>query len=160
MRTLRWLAVPLLAACGVQPLPQAEPSTSDPPAVPAVDRGATAAADPAPSLAAAHHTDPIAATRAIDRYLVWLYTNSGQGDLAEIVVPGTELAAEWHDELPARLLEGDVVLRSGDGERAEVAVHGPRGRSLITLLRWDGRWRVAAVIALLDEEPIVIVDAP
>jgi len=185
LRSLRWFALSTLAACGVQPIPDAAaPSTSAAPVVvPVLDEAtttptpptaaATTTAKPAaadddiaspPSLAGTRGADPIAAARSIDRYLAWLHRHPSSGvtasaTVSDVVAPGTALIADWAVAPPDRPLAVEYEVRTNTGTRADLHATDATGRSIVTLLWWDGRWRFAAVVPLLDGEPLVIVEA-
>jgi hypothetical protein len=121
------------------------------------DRGVGGDADPTQG------PDPVAALRAIHDQLDRVTAASAHGDTATVV---------WRDRIaPGSLLTEQPVpslvpasprryrLQSGDGARANVFVASPSGRSLVTLVRWNGAWRLGAIIALADRPPLVVITA-
>lgn len=111
----------------------------------------------APSLAVTRAADPIVAARAIDTYLSWLAANPAAGDVRDVVAPGTKV---WDASIEqvAPHAERSYRLQNNQGTRANVFVDDGDGRSVLTLLRWNGAWKLAAIIELQDGPPLIVID--
>lgn len=105
--------------------------------------------------------DPVAALRAIHDQLDRVAAASARGDTATVVwrdriVPGSLLTEQPAPSLvPASPRR--YRLQSDDGVRANVFVASPSGRTLVTLVRWNGAWRLGAIIALVERPPLVVI---
>lgn len=109
----------------------------------------------APGAARGSIRDPIAALRDIHDQLARAGPAASWRDR---IVPGSSLADRPLAWLVPRSPR-HYRLQSDDGARANVFVESPSGRSVVTLVRWNGAWRLAAVVSLVDRPPLVVIAA-
>lgn len=174
-------ALTIVAACGADPerpvvrgadrLPGAAPGAVTAPAstVPPTDHGA--AIEPAGNAT----TDPTEAAPprdlgpaglAPERAATALLAAVGpDGALpATAVVPGIELDPALLRHLPSGDRRAGAPATStttirDDGVRADVRIELDDLTVVVTLLRWEGRWRVGDLLALQAGPPLVVLDA-
>ncbi len=81
-------------------------------------------------------------------------------DTAQWSIPDAEIEASALDTL-AELATAAASLETtrDDGVRADIIVRSGDHRAVVTLVRWEGDWRLGAIVELLDAPPLVIVDA-
>ncbi len=112
---------------------------------------ATSGATPDPPTLLAR--DPLPALVAIDHAI-----DHRTRPLAGLLVPNATIA---NDVLR---LFGDHTtpeyeVQSNDGTRANVFVGHQDGRAVVTLVRWNGEWLIAAVVDLETGPPTVVIES-
>jgi hypothetical protein len=116
--------------------------------------------------AGADESDPVAAARDIDEFIAQLAARTAagttsdttRGRLHDVVAPGTAVWEASAAELaPPTHAPGEYELQSNDGTRAHVFADHGSTRRVLTLLRWEGHWKLAAIVVLHDAPPLVIL---
>ncbi len=124
-----------------------------------------AAGDPTATGDAVAGADPARAADALHRSLRAALADptNRAATIDRVIAPGTELLALARVDLAA--------VPTLDAPAIDLAVHAVRDtgtdllasdgarRWVVTVQRWDGRWRLAAILPLLDGPPMVVLDA-